>query len=282
LQWLIVRLRDQYGIDVQLQSNSSQGFMSVPLKTFLFRGVQELLFNVVKHAKVQSASVVLSNREREIAIEVSDRGRGFDPDILNTTTKKVGLGLLSLRERCRYIGGSFVIDSSPGHGSRITLAVPRGEGIQQLADGQPLTKSESPPPAPSGITRLLIVDDHQVMRSGLVRMFRDQPGIRIVGEAANGREAIEQARQLRPSLILMDVSMPVLDGIEATRLIKAEMPEVEIIALSMHEDTQIAGSMREAGAVAFLSKASAADELLRAITRVASRQNASFSTGLNS
>ena len=118
---------------------------------------------------------------------------------------------------------------------------------------------------------MLFVDDHHVMRKGLIRLMNGQPVIQVVGEAANGQEAIEKVRQLRPDVVVMDVSMPVMDGIEATRRIKAEMPHVRVIGLSMHDDEKVARSMGEAGAEAFLSKTVSLAELLKAIYGTAQR-----------
>ena len=95
---------------------------------------------------------------------------------------------------------------------------------------------------------MLFVDDHAIMRQGLIRLMAGQPNIQVVGEAANGREAIERVRQLKPDVVVMDVSMPEMDGIEATRRIKAEFPDVRVIGLSMYEEEQFANSMRQAGA----------------------------------
>ncbi|MFW6373871.1 MAG: response regulator [Thermodesulfobacteriota bacterium] len=89
--------------------------------------------------------------------------------------------------------------------------------------------------------------------------------IQVVGEAANGREAWEEARQLQPDLIVMDISMPEMVGIEATRHIKSEMPAVRVIGLSMHRDEAIVHSILEAGADGFVSKSASAAELLSAI-----------------
>lgn len=113
--------------------------------------------------------------------------------------------------------------------------------------------------------RVMFADDHEVMREGLTGLIAKQPGIRIVGEAGNGRQALELAMRVRPDVIVMDVSMPEMDGIEATRRIKAEMPDVRIIGLSMYEDAHIGKIMREAGADGFVSKSASAAELVEAI-----------------
>jgi DNA-binding NarL/FixJ family response regulator len=103
-------------------------------------------------------------------------------------------------------------------------------------------------------------------------LVNGQPLIQVVGEAANGREAIEQVRRLRPDVVLMDVSMPEMDGIEATRRIKAEWPGVRVIGLSMHDDEHISQAMRAAGAEGFLSKTASPAELLKVIYETAPKK----------
>ena len=121
------------------------------------------------------------------------------------------------------------------------------------------------PGGAAGGIRVLFVDDHQVMRQGLISLMKALPGIQVAGEAANGREAIERARQLKPDLVLMDISMPEMDGIEATRRIKAERPTVRIVGLSVHEDDPLAAAMRAAGAEALVSKTAPSSILLAVI-----------------
>jgi two-component system response regulator NreC len=113
--------------------------------------------------------------------------------------------------------------------------------------------------------RVLLVDDHTAMRQGLIQLIDPQPGIQVVGEAANGREALEKARDLRPDVIIMDVSMPEMDGIEATRRIRSIMPHVRVIGLSMHEDEHITRTMQDAGAETLISKTVSSAELIRTI-----------------
>jgi two-component system, NarL family, response regulator LiaR len=113
--------------------------------------------------------------------------------------------------------------------------------------------------------RVLITDDHGVVRQGLRMFLSLDPEIEVVGEAENGREALAMARELRPDVVLMDLLMPVMDGIEATRAIRSELPEVEVVALtSVLGDTSVTGAVK-VGAIGYLLKDTEAEELHRAI-----------------
>ncbi len=116
--------------------------------------------------------------------------------------------------------------------------------------------------------RVILADDHAVMRQGLVKLVSSQPDIQVVGEASTGREALELARQIDPDLILMDISMPDMDGIEATRIVQREMPHVHVIGLSMHENEEVIKAMGQFGAIVYVSKTAPPAELLKAIYRV--------------
>ena len=120
--------------------------------------------------------------------------------------------------------------------------------------------------------RILIVDDHSVVRQGLRMFLSLDSELEVVGESENGQEAILMARELKPDVVLMDLLMPVMDGIEATKAIRAEIPEVEVVALtSVLEDVSVTGAVR-AGAIGYLLKNSEPDELHRAIRGAAEGQ----------
>ncbi len=117
--------------------------------------------------------------------------------------------------------------------------------------------------------RVLITDDHGVVRQGLRMFLSLDPGVEVVGEAANGEEAVAMAQELRPDVVLMDLLMPVMDGISATEAIRRDLPDVEVIALtSVLEDASVTGAVR-AGAIGYLLKDTEAAELRRAITAAA-------------
>lgn len=121
--------------------------------------------------------------------------------------------------------------------------------------------------------RILLVDDHKIVREGLRTLIEKQPGLEVVGEANSGRMALNLARELKPDVVIMDVTMPDLNGIEATRQIHSEIPGVKVIALSMHSDKRLVAGILMAGASGYLLKEDCDSvELGRAIQAVASNQ----------
>jgi CheY-like chemotaxis protein len=257
-------------LQVEFKSDEVEIVESAPLKIFIFRAVQELLFNIVKHAEVKKAKIDLCSSDDILVISVSDQGKGFDPEILMNDKTTIGLGLVSLRERVSYIGGTFLIESSPGQGCRITLTLPDStSGETSPADHSAVLSKCFPDRDEMNEKKIkvLLVDDHKIMRQGLVRLISNQMDIQVIGEASSGLQAIELARQLNPDMILIDISMPDMDGMKATKIIKREMPHIHVIGLSMFED-EVTQAMRNSGAAAFISKTASTSELLRTIYAV--------------
>jgi DNA-binding NarL/FixJ family response regulator len=118
------------------------------------------------------------------------------------------------------------------------------------------------------VLRVLLADDHQIMRDGLRALLEAQSGMQVVGEAEDGRTACEMAARLRPDAVVMDIGMPELNGVDATRRIAAELPSVRVIALSMHADRRFVAEMLRAGASGYLVKDAAFEELVDAIRAV--------------
>jgi two-component system response regulator NreC len=117
--------------------------------------------------------------------------------------------------------------------------------------------------------RVLICEDHSIVRDGLRMLLESQPDLEVVGEASNGREAVAQARETRPDVVIMDVSMPELSGLEATRLIKSERPEVQVLVLTMYESDEYFFRALEAGASGYVLKKAATQDLITATRAVA-------------
>jgi len=200
-------------------------------------------------------------------IIVEDKGKGFDPSTISAH-RGAGFGLFSIQQRLAYLGGRLEVDSAPGRGARFVLTIPIG----QAAATETAAAAPSAPPSETVLARpkgrkisVLLVDDHRIMRQGLSSLLEFEKDIEVVGEAENGRQAVELARQYAPDVIIMDVNMPVMNGIEATRILGKELPQVKVIALSMHAERDAAEAMRQAGAVAYLTKGGPSEDLIAAI-----------------
>lgn len=122
-------------------------------------------------------------------------------------------------------------------------------------------------PMPAAKIRVLLADDHAVVRQGLTRLLAGESDIEVVGEATNGQSVVDLAGELLPDVILMDISMPKLNGVESTRVILSKHPDISIIGLSMFEEEDRARAMRNAGAVNYLSKSGPVAGLIAAIRR---------------
>jgi DNA-binding NarL/FixJ family response regulator len=123
--------------------------------------------------------------------------------------------------------------------------------------------------SPAATIRVLLCDDHVVVREGLARLLENAPGIEVVAVASDGLEGLEQARETRPDVILMDLSMPLLDGVGATRAIIAELPETYIVVLTSFADRERVLDAIDAGAAGYVLKDSDGDEVVRAIRAAA-------------
>jgi CheY-like chemotaxis protein len=250
----------------------------------LFQSVRELLINVAKYAGTGRATVRLNVFERELFIHIRDEGVGFiqtprsefeRPAESKTSSK---FGLFSIRERMTALGGSFDIRSALGQGTEATLRLPLAvsprkehplepEGIEL----SPVPRAEAPEcgsrrDAPH--IRLLVVDDHAMVREGLLSLLESYEDVQVVGEARTGREAVAAAAQLTPDVVIMDLNMPDMNGIEATVQIKRRQPRTIVIGLSVNADQQSIAAMVGAGAATLITKEAAVNDLYDAVKRV--------------
>ena len=284
LEWLAVWMQQKHGFTVLLQADESASPKSEDTKVLLFQSVRELLFNALKHAGVRTAFVRLAASDDHIEVTVSDDGAGFDREsVAPRAGRAMGFGLFSIHERLELLGGRLEIDSAPGRGSRFRLLAPqsftlpeKGEARITLA-GVRISKIAAAPHAGDGLAlpiprriRVLLVDDHVVVRQGLSRLLKEEPDIEIVGEASDGETAVTMVRQILPDVVTMDINMPGMGGIEATRAIHAEFPQVRVIGLSLFDEGELARAIREAGAVDYLTKSGPSEALVAAIRACAS------------
>ncbi len=167
------------------------------------------------------------------------------------------------------LGGRLDVDSAPGRGTRIRLVAPRDAARDAVASANELRLALTEAPsavyddhASPDALRILIVDDHPPVRRALREMLHQRPQLSVVGDAANGFEAITHAHRLRPDVILMDVSMPHMDGVEATTRIRSELPDIRILGVSMLARNETADAIEHAGAAGFFVKGTDTQRLI--------------------
>ena len=244
----------------------------------LFQSVRELLINSSKHAGTGEATVMLEQRHGQLRIVVRDEGAGFDLIAAATTTADTPAGVLSskfglfsIRERMKALGGVFEIESASGCGTSATLTLPLvisgEEPVASGAQSHPSspTVERAPLSQKSVRTRVLLVDDHAMVRQGLRSVLECYADVEVVGEAWNGEEAVKAVECLRPAIVIMDINMPKMNGIEATAEITARYPDTTVIGLSVNADVENQEAMLKAGAALLLTKEAAVEQLYGAI-----------------
>ncbi len=279
IAWVVEKMQ-RHGLSVTIQDDGELKLLDEEMLTVTYRSIQELLYNVLKHAQTNEATVALRRSGKCLEAAVVDRGVGFDASTMHAPSKEGCFGLFSIRERVELLGGRLEVTSVANQGSCVKLIVPL---IAETASTCPLGDHQEDqfPKGPKATvqeavgskTRVMLADDHQMMREGLRNILEGQPDLVVVAEVEDGRMAVDAASIFRPDVIIMDVNMPRLSGVEATRLIKAEHPHITIIGLSVYEDEKTDSAMREAGAAAYLTKGGSFEALcttireMEAITR---------------
>lgn len=292
LRWLAEQML-QRDLRVALDCFPSHLTLPQDQAMLLFQSVRELLLNVLKHAGVQEAAVTILVQEGQLRITVRDQGVGFaraEQAAIPGHSAVPGFGLFSIRERMLALGGRLDLTSQPGQGTTAMLVMPLLHQ-QEFSDSLPEARDSVTAPSTrssnghveaslglqdqsstrTGRIRVLIADDHAMVRQGLCGLLDGYQDIQVAGEAANGQEAVAVATQLHPDVVLMDVNMPGMDGIEATRLIKDILPDTIVIGLSVQNAAPVSLAMREAGALALLNKEAAVEDLYHTIVTARTR-----------
>jgi PAS domain S-box-containing protein len=258
LQWLGDQMRP-HGLQVTITGDPDILDVRDDQAVLVFQSARELLWNVVKHADSPRAELSWDVELGELRLSVEDSGRGFS-DV--HSGQGGGFGLLSIRERVALQGGRLDVRTERGRGTKVTLRLPLEGSREDLEAG------ERRPGAGAGAAksiRVVLVDDHSMVREGLCRVLDEHRHLVIVGEAGDGLDAVELVERCAPDVVIMDVNLPRISGIEATRRILDRSPHAIVIGISSGADEYVTKAMKGAGAVACVMKERAVEDLYRAI-----------------
>ncbi len=256
----------------------------------LLRIAQEALNNARRHAQAARVRVGLQFGLESVVLIVEDDGIGFDLATRAAPDSEGGYGLFGMSERARLLHGELQVESTPGWGTRVRAMIPyRAEVPASVWGGRasvetgpnaayevasrikPLPQTRAGGEAEK--VRVLIVDDHAMVRQGVRAILEAGGGIGIVGEAEDGAQAVELAASLLPDVILMDLQMPGMTGMEALRQIHATLPDIAVVVLTTFQTEEIVLEALSAGARGFLLKDAEPADLMAAI-RAAKRGEA--------
>lgn len=234
---------------------------------FLFQCARELLWNVVKHGATDSAKVAYGCDRNRLSLAVVDQGKGFDLQTARANSNGGNhFGLFSIRERVELRGGAFEINSAPGAGTWVSIVIQTDRpDVASSSIATPVPLPETIQPAIGDAIRIVIVDDHKMVRQGLRRVLEEQGRFVVVGEAGDGAEALVVTHDLKPAVVIMDVNMPSMNGIEATEKIIQNRPSTIVIGLSFGTTEYVVEAMQAAGAVTCLAKEHAVEDVSAAI-----------------
>jgi CheY-like chemotaxis protein len=178
-----------------------------------------------------------------------------------------------MKERMRQLAGKLDITSQAKRGTVVTATLPISNS-QVPVEAAPGTNSFLPPHHPADTPmldrlvtqkRILIADDHEMLRRGVRNIMEKEKGWQICGEAVDGQDAVDKSKSLLPDLVILDINMPVLNGLQAARLILRDQPQIKILIFTVHDSEQTLKDIRAAGAHGYLSKSNASDDLVRVI-----------------
>jgi len=253
LEGYLDMLHERHGLETQVSwpEDVLESPLAPEVETQLLRIIQEALTNVRKHAGVDTARLLFTLHADEVQVIIEDDGCGFDANqriseladeqvTQHATRNTQHFGLSVMRERAESVGGGLEVRSAPGRGTRVFVRLP-------------LSLVPSPQEGLERGIRVLLVDDHPLYLEGLRGLLASR-GLHVVGQAHDGLEAQEQARALHPDLILMDVHMPRCDWVEATRRIKADLPDTKIVMLTVAAEGDILFEALKSGASGYLLK----------------------------
>ena len=266
--WYAEGFKKRSGIDLRVSIDEELVRLTSDAETALFRVLQESLTNVHRYSGSPSAEIRIFQSASKVFLEIVDHGKGVKtgterPAFAGAPT--LGVGIPGMRERIRQLGGQLEVEFN-NDGTRVYASLPREaftEESEPFRDKENFQASGRQRPVVR--RRILIADDHEVMRRGVRGLVESQEEWSVCGEAIEGNEAISKTRELHPDLLILDVSMPGVSGIEAALQILKDDPNMKILFFTMYDSPQMMREISNVGAWGYVAKARAGNDLVDAV-----------------
>jgi two-component system, NarL family, sensor kinase len=276
VEWFAQGFENRTGIHVAVDVPGSFLRLAQDAEVALFRIVQESLANVHRYSGSATAFVRARSDGGEVRLEIGDFGKGMHLESKKPNSPSLaplGVGIQGMKERMRQLAGTLEITSRMGKGTLVTAILPISSRRQERSDADRDSEIQmvaSNPEAQAAETngwrkRILIADDHDVLRRGIRTMLESDPSLEVCDEAVDGKDALEKTLALAPDLVILDINMPIMNGLDVLRQIVRRRPKTKILAFSVHDSKQIVEEILAAGAHSYLSKATAGQNLVHEV-----------------
>src|SRR6202162_2412132 len=270
--WYAEGFKKRSGIHLSVSIDDELVRLTTDAETALFRVLQESLTNVHRYSGSPSAEIRIFQSASKVHLEIVDHGKGVKAGTERSFAgaPTLGVGIPGMRERIRQLGGQLEVDFRHD-GTRVHASLPVEASAEESlqSTGQLFRDKENfqahPRQRPDVRKRILIADDHEVMRRGVRGLVESQEEWSVCGEAIEGYEAISKTRELRPDLLILDVSIPGMSGIEAALQILKDDPGTKILFFTMYDSPQMMREISNVGAWGYVAKARAGNDLVDAV-----------------
>ena len=277
VKWYSQGFESRTGIHVEVDVPSEFVRLPADVEVTLFRIVQESLTNVHRYSGSPEAYIRIRADVEELHLEIGDFGKGMPARQVkasSNTLAGLGVGIQGMRERMRQLDGTLEIMSQPERGTvvsaRMPVREPRPESSFDDA-GDPAagsTSSETSAQKQGSRRRILIADDHELLRHGVRTLLENEANFEVCGEAVDGKQAVDQTLATSPDLVILDLNMPVLNGLEVVTQILRQRPQTKILIFTVHDSEQTVQEILAAGAHGYLSKGRAGRDLVNAVKAI--------------
>src|SRR6266404_475087 len=267
VHWYTEGFEKRSGIKLEVSIAPDLPRLPADAETTLFRVVQESLTNVHRYSGSSSAKIRISKTSGEVLLEVIDYGHGSKTGAARARldgTAPLGVGIPGMRERLHQLGGDLSVDFGTT-GTRVMATLPIRKSAESESDEGESALSVTIRSAEDARRRILIADDHELMRRGLRGLLESHDEWAVCGEAVEGNEAVRKSTELRPDLVIMDVNLPGLSGIEAAQQIRLEREAAKILFFTVHDSDEIIREIIGVGALGYVAKSRASQDLIEAV-----------------